>query len=281
MKQKLLLVDGHNLLFQMFFGMPARIVGTDGKPIQGVLGFVGALLRILRMTSPTHVLILFDGEHENDRTKLDGAYKANRPDYSSLPDEKTPFSQLPYIYTALDFLNIAHTEVTDFETDDTIAAYVFSRIPDIEIVIASQDSDFFQLIGDTVTVLRYRGDKTVFCGTEFVRQKFGILPTQYADFKSLVGDVADHIRGIPGIGPKTAAKLLSQYKTLDGILAHTEEITPPHIQNALLQNTERVQINRQLITLNNRAALPFSPDEMRYDNRGLKTGDVLRGIGIQ
>ena len=78
---RFLIVDGSNLLFQMFFGMPARIVNEQGKPIQGTLGFIGALLKIIRKTEPTHIVILFDGEHENGRLALDSDYKANRADY--------------------------------------------------------------------------------------------------------------------------------------------------------------------------------------------------------
>ena len=85
----------------MFYGMPARIVNGQGKAIQGTLGFVGALLKIVRMTWPTHVAVLFDGEYESARGVLDGDYKANRPDYSRMPEEDTPFSQLPDIYAAL------------------------------------------------------------------------------------------------------------------------------------------------------------------------------------
>ena len=100
---RLLIVDGSNLLFQMFFGMPARIVNEQGKAIQGTLGFVGALLKIIRRTEPTHIVVLFDGEHENERSTLDSDYKANRVDYSETPEEETPFSQLPDVYAALDY----------------------------------------------------------------------------------------------------------------------------------------------------------------------------------
>ena len=100
--KKLLIVDGSNLLFQMFFGMPARIVNEQGKAIQGTLGFVGALLKIIRKTVPTHIAVLFDGKHENDRSVLNSDYKANRVDYSKTSEEKTPFSQLPNIYAAHD-----------------------------------------------------------------------------------------------------------------------------------------------------------------------------------
>lgn len=140
---KLLLVDGSNLLFQMFYGMPARIVGKSGKLIHGTLGFVGALLKILKMTEPTHLIVLFDGECENERKAIDGDYKANRPDYSDMAEEETPFCQLPDIYAALDYLKIAHTETRTCETDDVIAAYALQNRANMQVVVSSFDSDFF------------------------------------------------------------------------------------------------------------------------------------------
>lgn len=88
---KLLLIDGHNLLFQMFYGMPTRIKGKDGAPIQGVLGFVGATLKIIHQLLPSHVCIIFDGEHKNPRNELLSSYKANRKDYSTVLEEDNPF----------------------------------------------------------------------------------------------------------------------------------------------------------------------------------------------
>jgi len=112
--KKLLIVDGHNLLFQMFFGMPTRIVSKDGKAIQGTLGFVGVLIKIIKMTTPTYVAVLFDAQQENERAKLDSQYKANRIDYSSVPEENNPFSQLSDIYKVLDFMGIgAHRDYWD------------------------------------------------------------------------------------------------------------------------------------------------------------------------
>ncbi len=98
---RLLIVDGSNLLFQMFFGMPSRITNSKGKAIQGTLGFVGALLKIIRRSEPTHIAVLFDGEHENERAELYAEYKANRVDYSQISEEDSPFSQLSDVYTRL------------------------------------------------------------------------------------------------------------------------------------------------------------------------------------
>ena len=91
--KKLLIVDGSNLLFQMFYGMPARIVGKNGRPIQGTLGFIGALLKMIRLSGADHVAVLFDGECSNERVELDPNYKANREDFSAMVEEDTPFSQ--------------------------------------------------------------------------------------------------------------------------------------------------------------------------------------------
>lgn len=278
---RLLIVDGSNLLFQMFFGMPARIVNEQGKAIQGTLGFVGALLKIIRKTQPSHVVVLFDGEHQNDRTILDADYKANRTDYSNIPEQETPFSQLDDVYAALDYLGIKHTETTINETDDLIAAYAYTYGQENEIIISSFDSDFFQLITDNVTVLRYRGDNTVICTPEYINQRLGIAPSQYADFKSLTGDTSDNIKGADKVGLKTAALLLGQFGTLKNILANAESIKKPSIKESIIRNTERLKINYKLIKLDNTAALPFAIDELKYNFNGITTNEVLKGINLK
>lgn len=278
---KLLIIDGLNLLFQMFFGMPSRIINKDGKAIQGTLGFVGALLKIIRMTEPTHIVALFDGEHENDRAELNAEYKANRTDYSTIAEEDSPFSQLSDVYAALDFMKIRHTEVVEFETDDVIASYAMKYGTKMQIVIMSFDSDFFQLINDNVTVLRYRGDKTVICNCEYIQEKLSILPSQYADFKSLTGDASDNIKGIDKVGPKTAAQLIGQFGTLNDILANAEQIPKPSVRESIKKSAERLKVNYRLIKLDNKALLPFAADELQYKYDGTTTNEVLAGIGLR
>lgn len=280
-QNKLLLVDGSNLLFQMFYGMPSRIVNADGKAIQGTLGFVGALLKIIRRTVPTHIAVIFDGEHENDRTQLDADYKANRPDFSGIPYEETPFSQLPDIYAALDHLGIAHTETADCETDDLIAGYALTCGDHMEVVISSFDSDFFQLITDRIHVLRYRGEKTVLCTPTHIRDKFGILPAQYVDFKALTGDAADNIRGAEKIGPKTAAALLNRFGSLENILRCAKDIEKPSVRDSVLRNAERLKTNYTLIRLRDGAPLPFSVDKLRCAPIQITTMEVLKAIGLK
>lgn len=281
MKNRLLVVDGSNLLFQMFFGMPARIVNEQGRAIQGTLGFVGALLKMIRKVEPTHIAVFFDGEHENDRVSLDPAYKANRIDYSEVPEEENPFSQLSDVYSALEFLGIKYMETTVCETDDLIAGYALSYGQETEVIISSFDSDFFQLITDRVSVLRYRGENTVICTPEYIREKFGITPDQYADFKSLTGDTADNIKGADKVGKKTAALLLNEFGTLENILANAERIKKPSVRESVIQNTERLKTNYKLIKLGNMAPLPFALQELAYCHTGITTNAVLKGIGLR
>lgn len=277
---RFLIVDGSNLLFQMFFGMPARIVNEQGKAIHGTLGFVGALLKIIRRTEPTHIVVLFDGEHENGRIALDAAYKANRADYSETPEEENPFSQLADIYAALDYLGIQHTETVLCEADDVIAAYALTAGREHEIVISSFDSDFFQLITDKVSVLRYRGKNTVICTPDYIKEKFGITPSQYADFKSLTGDVSDNIKGADKVGVKTAALLLNEFGTLENILANAEQIKKPSVRESVLRNSEKLRTNYKIIRLDERAPLPFTLHELVYEDNGITTNEVLKGIKI-
>ena len=281
---KVLLVDGCNLLFQMFFGMPARIINAQGKAIQGTLGFVGALLKIIRMTSPTHVAVLFDGESHNPRVDVDAEYKANREDYSLVSEEENPFAQLPDIYLALDFLGICYAETTDCETDDWMAGYVkkFEKSDDVSgVVISSFDSDFFQLISDKATILRYRGDMSVQCDKRYLRDKFGITPEQYADFKSLTGDTADNMKGAEKVGPKTAAQLVNEFGSLEEILTRAEEIKKPSVRESMLRDADRLRKNYRLIKLNGVENLPFALDELEWKDNGVTTTEVLKGIGLK
>lgn len=276
---RLLLIDGSNLLFQMFFGMPARIVNRQGKAIQGTLGFVGALLKIIRRVEPTHVAVFFDGQHENERVSLNADYKANRIDYSEVSEEENPFSQLSDVYAALDFMGIRHLETTTCETDDVIAGYALSYGQESEIIISSFDSDFFQLITDQVSVLRYRGEKTTICTPEYIKEKFGISSAQYADFKSLVGDTADNIKGADKVGPKTAAALIDEFGSLEAVLENARQIKKPSVRESITKNAERLKTNYKIIKLENIVDLPFTITELEFQDSGITTNEVLRGIG--
>lgn len=280
MAERLLLMDGMNLLFQMFFGMPSRIIGKTGKPVQGVLGFVAATLKIMRMVEPTHVLVVFDGEHENSRALIDQAYKANRPDLSEADDSENPFTQIDDVYRALDYMGLVRYETQSCEADDLIASYVKAHKADMEIVISSFDSDFFQLIEPGVKVLRYRGDHSTLCDDAYLMEKYGIRGSQYVDHKCLTGDTADNIRGIDGVGPKTATKLICRFGDLDHIISEASAIERPKLRAAVENGVERLGKNRRLITMDSGIMLPFELGQLRLNTVEMTSREVLKGIEL-
>ncbi|MBQ8781992.1 MAG: flap endonuclease [Oscillospiraceae bacterium] len=212
---------------------------------------------------------------------LDSGYKANRADYSKADDEENPYSQLPYIYKSLQYLDIAYAETESCEADDWISSYVKLYGDDNEIVISSFDSDFFQLLSGNVSVFRYRGDKSVVCTSEYLKEKYGISPCQYADFKSLTGDKADNIAGAEKIGVKTASALLQEFGTLENIIHNAEMIKKRCVRESVIKNRERLLCNLKLIKLDGKNAVPFKLDEMAFTDKGITTTEVLRGIGLK
>lgn len=280
LKSRLLLVDGHNLLFQMFYGMPARIKGKNGKSVHGVLGFTAALLKIIKMIKPTHLAVLFDGEHANERCEINCDYKANRPNYSELSEEDNPFTQLDDIYRVLDYLKIRHCECDFLECDDAIASYALTYGEQNEVIISSFDSDFFQLVTKNVKVLRYRGDYSTICDVDFLMQKYGISPDKYADFKCLTGDSADNVKGAPGIGPKTAALLINEYGTLHSLIDRANEITKPKIRQSVSENAKRLRDNYEIIKLTKKNPPNFSLDQLIFSQTDSNTSKILKELEI-
>ncbi len=277
---KLLIVDGMNLLFQMFYGMPARILSPQGFPMHGILGFLGALRKLLAMVEPTHVAVIFDGECGNFRRELDGDYKSNRPDYSEMPPEQTPFSQLPELYRALELLGICHGETTCCEADDWMASLALTWKNRGQVVISSFDSDLFQLISPQVSVLRYRGEASQLWDAAYFAEKFAIAPAQYPDHKALTGDSADHIPGIRGIGPKTASRLLQRFSGLEQLLEQAQALENRALGQAIAENADRLRKNLAMIRLDGSYPTPFTEAQLRWSGKSFTTRQVLTQLGL-
>lgn len=281
MKEKLLIIDGHNLLFQMFYGMPNKIYNKNNIPVHGVIGFVGALLKIVKFNNPNYIVILFDKEQEIQRQSVNKEYKGNRIDYSKVPFDENPFSQLENIYKVLDGLNIKHTEVQTVETDDIIASYCFRYMEEYDIVISSFDTDFYSLINDSVKVFRYRGKNSQIIDAQFVKCKFNIESKYFADYKALIGDASDNIKGVSGIGPKTAAFLINKYGDIENIIFHIDELKNANLRKKIVENVELLRENITLIKYINEYVLPFNIDELKINfSKDEKTMDLLKKTGI-
>ena len=263
----LLLVDGHNLLFRMFYGMPDQYRTRRGTRYNAVSGFGSALQNVIAQTRPTHALVLFDTEECGDRRSLDAEYKANRPDWSAVADDENPFLQLPAIARLLDEIGIVHAQARGCEADDLIASYALNADRDWDVRILSTDRDYWQLISERVKIVDYRGGTCALLGGEAVRSRFGVEPAQFADFKCLVGDSSDNIAGAAGVGPKTAASLLGEFGSLDAILARLDEIPKAKLRASLEGARDRLALNRRLILLEGNAPLPLPPDAVLCEPR--------------
>ena len=151
----------------------------------------------------------------------------------------------------------------------------------MQVVFSSFDSDFFQLITQNVSVLRYRGEKTLLCDEKYIQQKLGVSPCQSVDFKALVGDHADNIKGVKHIGPKRAVELLTAFVDLDGVLENAEKIKQSSVRTALLASVERLRLNQRLIRLEGATCLPYELDVLRFQYGGKTTREVLASIGVR
>lgn len=261
---RLLLVDGHNLLFRMFYGMPDHYYTPLGRKYNAVYGFASALQKVLSLLRPTHALVVFDSPDCGDRRSLDEDYKANRPDFSDAEPNDCPFTQLPAIYALLEDMRIPHKEIHGCEADDVIAAYAKQCAEAFHVVIFSTDRDYWQLISENVSILDYHGMNSSLITPVTVEKKYGVKPEQFADFKCLIGDKSDNIAGVPGVGPKRAAELLCRFGTVENLLQHCEEIERPALRKALMESRERLELNNRLIRLHGDVPLPVEPNCLAF-----------------
>ena len=246
----LLLVDGHSLFYRAFHAVPP-LATRDGVPTNAVFGFTNMLLKVLSQVQPRRVAVAFDCGAPTFRHLEFEAYKAHRP---AAPPEL--HRQLPLLKEVLQAMRIPVLELEGYEADDLIGALVAAaEEAGQECLILTGDSDALQLVSPRTRVLLTRkGISAVETYDEArVRERYGVAPHQLPDLKGLVGDVSDNIPGVPGIGPKTAARLLAQYGDLEEIVRHVDRL-PPGLREKIAAFSRQALLARQLATVSR--ALP-------------------------
>lgn len=277
-RDKMILVDGNNLLFRMFFGMPNKIYDTKGHLIHGTIGFVGALLKMIKEYKSDYLIVVFDSEIPSEKYN-DLNYKKKRIlCYDNVPDEENPYTQLIDIKKCLNYMGITFIEKEKCEADDIIAT-ICKLYKDImqKIIIISTDKDYFQLIDAKVNVLCPRGKNSILYNTNVIKDRFGILPEQYILYSALVGDKSDNIPGICGIGKVTASNLIKEYNNIDKIFQNIERLKPS-IFKKLDGKFESILNNILLITMDSNVDINIdlencAIDYMKY--KDIKTMEVL------
>lgn len=245
--ERCLIIDGHNLLFRMFYGIPGTIKNSKGEDIKAVVGFVSGLIKYINKFSPNHAVVVFDSE-TSIASKCDvyEEYKSNRINYLDVPDNENPFTQLPYIFKVLDQLNIQYKEAQEYEADDYIASICHKYRAQYEIIVVSTDQDFYQLVNDNIFLFNPCRKDGIMYTAERIYQKLGVLPSQIVEYKAIVGDKSDNINGIKGIGPKTAQKILSLGNINTVIEKH---LLDDKLSNMLKEKLDLIDRNIKLITM--------------------------------
>jgi len=244
---KVYLIDANALIYRIYHAMP-KLTDPQGRPIQAVYGLANTLLKILKEEKPDYIFALYDRPEPTIRHQVFKEYKATRPPITD--DLKLQISLSKKIFSAF---NIPVIEKIGYEADDLIATLKekFINLAD-EIIILTGDLDTLQLVDLKTKILTMQKGitKTMIYDENKVKEKYGLLPSQLPDYKALVGDPSDNIVGIPGIGPKTASRLLQNYQNLEGIItAAKEQKLDPKISLAILNNKEKLLFNRDLVTL--------------------------------
>ena len=242
----LILIDGYSLAYRAYHALPTDLSTSKGELTNAVYGFASMLLNVLRDYKPNYMAVAFD-VGPSFRHQEFAAYKAQR---AATPDELT--SQLNRIEELVEAFRIPVYAAEGYEADDvlgTLARQAAER--GLDTLIVTGDRDALQLVGPHVRVLTSgrRFSDVILYDEKAVRERFGLAPSQLVDFKALVGDKSDNIPGVPGIGEKTATRLLQQFGSLEGIYEHLEEVEPPKVREALSAFREAVFQYRHLVTI--------------------------------
>ena len=267
---KLVILDGHGIIYRAYFAVrEPLIVQRTGETVTAVYGFTNTLLRVIDELQPTHIAVAMDPPGPTFRHEADETYKAHRPE---TPDDLPP--QIERTVDVIRAFNIPIYEVPGFEADDVLATLADqSAAAGVETWIATLDSDLLQLVRPGVNVFMYRPyqrDTVLYNSAERVRDRYGIDPIQVIDYKGLKGDASDNIPGVPGIGEKTAVKLLNEYPTIEAIYDHLDEVTPPRAQKALTENRELAFHSKEMATIRHDVPVELDLDgsELQDFDRG-------------
>lgn len=259
MSEKLLIIDGHSMAFRAFYALPVESFTTSGgQHTNAVYGFLSMLAKLVETEQPTHIAVAFDPKGETFRSEMYAEYKGTR---SATPPEFE--GQVDLLGAVLDAMGIPQVTVDNYEADDVLATIATEGSADgYRVLVASGDRDTFQLVNDKVTVL-YPGRSASdlrYMTPEAIEKQYGVGPARYPEIAALVGETADNLPGVPGVGPKTAAQWLNKYDGLENLIASADKVTGKR-GAALRERMADVKRNRQINALVTDMDLPISPAE--------------------
>ena len=250
------LVDGSGFIFRAFHTIPMRVRKSDGMPTNAVYGFSSMIMRLLADLEADHLAVIFDASEHTFRNEIYADYKANRDEP---PAELVP--QFPVIRDAVAAFGLPCVEVRGYEADDIIATYCrLAREEGAEAIIVSSDKDLMQLVGDGVSMFDPMKNKAIDAAE--VIERFGVPPDKVVEVQALAGDSIDNVPGVPGIGVKTAAQLITEFGDLDALLARAGEIKQPKRRQNLIDFADQARLSRRLVSLADDVPVPMALDAL-------------------
>ena len=257
MNQKLYLIDGSAYAYRSFHAIQ-RLTNSKGEPTNAVYGFARILLKILREHDPSHIAVVFDAPGKTFREDIYPAYKATRPE---TPEELV--AQMPWIDELVHALNLPLIRVPGVEADDVMGTLArHAEDAGLEVVLVTGDKDLLQLVTNKTHIFDpAKGDKGIWYEPADVKSRFGVPPERVPDALGLIGDTADNIPGVRGIGEKTAKQLLEQYGSLEGIYDHLSELKGK-VKEHLEQDREVAFLSRRLVVIDKNVPLDFSLENL-------------------
>ena len=256
--RRLLILDGHSLAYRAFFALPSTLATTTGQATNAVYGFTSMLIKLLAEERPDYVAVAFDVGRPVARLAMDADYKAGRRE---TPEDFRP--QLGLIQEVVETLRIPMLLVEDHEADDAIGTLALRAAEQgIEATIVTADRDFFQLVRPGIVVMfNRRGISEITRMDEAaVEERFGLPPSKYLEYVALKGDTSDNIPGVPGVGEKTATKLIQEYGSVEGLLAHTDELKG-RIKENIAAAGDRLILNKDLARIVTDVPLDIEPED--------------------
>lgn len=264
---RFLMVDGLAAAYRVFYAIRGMSTSA-GEPTNALFGFVRLMQSLVRAWDPTHYVVVFDGGTPPLRRSLIPEYKANR---KPMPDDLR--QQLPLLNAYLEAASIPSVRLDECEADDVLATLAQQADQDsADVFIASGDKDLFQLVNDHVRLVSLSGEPTLM-DEEAVVAKTGVSPRQIPDWLALIGDSADNISGVPGIGPVSAAKLLQAFGNIDSLYKEIDHVENKRIRSLLKEHQETVQRNLKVVHLD--CHVPETPSDIERFRRVREPAEPL------
>ena len=271
--KRMYLIDGYAMVYRAHFAMIRNpLITSTGLHTSALFGFVNAVFKLLRDESPDYLVAVFDGKEKTFRHDMYKEYNSTR---EKMPDELQ--QQLPHMWRLVEEMGIPRLQIDGFEADDIIGTLALEASKaGLDCRILSGDKDFMQLVSNQILLQTpAKGGESIIYGPTEVEKKWGVPPERIIDLFGLMGDSSDNVPGVPGVGEKTAVKLIKEYGDFENILTHGSEVKNKRVRKGLMEGVDLARLSRKLVTIKTDVEIPIELESMKIGTFNFKEMDKL------